>query len=75
MTHWLRINSGAQIKRTAINEEFSFADFRSRYGESLIVLFVVTETGQLDIATVEVPLEPTAGQTVVALVDPQITLE
>jgi CPA1 family monovalent cation:H+ antiporter len=70
-----RINHGAQIKRTGITEEFSFEDFRSRYGDSAIVLFVVTEAGQLNIATADAQLEPGAGQTVIALVDPVTELQ
>ena len=65
-----RINAGAQIKRTGITAEFTFADFQKMYGESLIVLFVLTEGGQLNIATAAAPLVPKPGQTVIAVVDP-----
>jgi NhaP-type Na+/H+ or K+/H+ antiporter len=65
-----RMNGGAQIKRTRITDEFTFEDFQEMYSESLIVLFVVTEGGQLNIATADAPLVPKAGQTVIALVDP-----
>lgn len=65
-----RVNSGAQIKKTGISDEFTFENFVTRYGDSAIVLFVVTETGQLNIGTSESDLEPKPGQTVIALVDP-----
>ena len=65
-----RMNGGAQIKCTGITDEFAFEDFQKMYGESLIVLFVVTEGGQLNIATADAPPIPKAGQTVIALVDP-----
>lgn len=64
-----RVNGGAQIKKTGISEEFTFEKFLERYGESALVLFVITESGQLNIATSETPLEPKPGQVVIALVD------
>ena len=65
-----RLNGGAQVKVTSITNEFTFSDFQSLYSTSAIVMFVITDTGQLSIATSESPLEPQPGQTVIALVDP-----
>ncbi len=64
-----RLAAGAAIKKTKITDEFSYEDFRSRHGDSALVLFTVTETKQLLISTADEPLKPKAGQTVIALVD------
>jgi CPA1 family monovalent cation:H+ antiporter len=65
-----RTSNGAQVKKTKITEEFTFEDFLERYGESAVVLGVLSETQQLAISTADAPLVPKAGQTVIALVDP-----
>ena len=64
-----RIAAGAVVKKTKITDEFAFADFRERYGDDAIVLFVISEHQQLLISTVEQPLEPQSGQTVIAVVN------
>lgn len=65
-----RFEQGGQIKATLLTDEFSYEDFRSRYGDSAIVLFVIDEAKQLGICTVEEPVVPKAGLTIVTLVDP-----
>ncbi len=57
------------MKKTRITDEFTYADFERRYGDSALVLFVITETKMLQISTAESPLLPKRGQTVIALVD------
>jgi hypothetical protein len=66
-----RFAAGAQMKRTKITEEFTFEDFLARYGEAAIVMFVISESRQLKICTSDAPPAAQAGETVVALVDPQ----
>ncbi len=63
-----RFAAGARVKVTRLTDEFTFADFQARYGESAIVLFVKTASDELRIPTVNVPLEPQSGQSVIALV-------
>ncbi len=65
-----RTSIGAQVKKTKITDEFTFEDFLVRYGESAIVLGVLSETKQLMVSTADTPLIPKAGQTVIAMVDP-----
>lgn len=62
---------GWVIKATNISEEFPFADFRRLYGPSALVLFVVARDGEIQIATAGKTPTATAGQTVVAMVDPE----
>jgi CPA1 family monovalent cation:H+ antiporter len=65
-----RFASGAQIKKTKLTDEFSYQDFRARYGEPAIVLFVIDEAKKLRICTAAQTVAPKAGQTIVALVAP-----
>jgi NhaP-type Na+/H+ or K+/H+ antiporter len=65
-----RFASGAQIKKTKLTDEFSYQDFRARYGEPAIVLFVIDEAKKLRICTAAQTVAPKAGQAIVALVAP-----
>ena len=63
-----RMESGFQLKKTRLSQEFTLEDFFARYGESATVLFVIDEAGRLAIPTVAVPLKPKPGQTIIGLV-------
>ena len=58
------------MKKTRITEEFTFEDFRARYGDSCLVLFLIEESGNLTVVTADNPPAPQPGQTVITLVDP-----
>ncbi len=64
-----RVEAGATIKRTNLSAEFTYADFRERYGEAAVPLFLIGDRGKLSIITVSDPLTPRAGQTLLSLVD------
>jgi CPA1 family monovalent cation:H+ antiporter len=59
---------GFRPKLTRISEEFTFEDFEAKYGEQILVLFVMDANGLLHINTADYELEPEVGQSVVALV-------
>jgi hypothetical protein len=65
-----RIMNGWVIKATTISEEFTYNDYRTLYGSSAIPMFKVTPSGVLSVSTVDKPVEPIAGDTVIALVNP-----
>jgi len=65
-----RFAAGAVVKRTRMSEEFTYDDFQQMYGESATVLFIVRETGELDVGTADSTPRPQSGQTVIALVNP-----
>jgi CPA1 family monovalent cation:H+ antiporter len=65
-----RWEKGAEFKRTNITPEFTFDDFVTTHGESAMVLFAITETKQLLVATIDTPLTPKPGQAVIAMVGP-----
>ena len=60
--------NGFRPKLTKISEEFTFDDFETKYGDQVLVLFVVDNNGLLHINTADYDLEPTPGQSVIALV-------
>jgi NhaP-type Na+/H+ or K+/H+ antiporter len=64
-----RFVRGTQVKATTLTDEFTYEDFRLRYGDSAIVMFVIDEAKKLEICTLERPAEPKAGQTIIALVE------
>ncbi|MCB9921597.1 MAG: sodium:proton antiporter [Planctomycetaceae bacterium] len=61
---------GNTVKSTKLSDEFSFEHFRARYSDSAIVLFVIDEAKKLTVCSPDTPLEPKAGQTIIALVEP-----
>ena len=64
-----RFRLGAVMKTTPLTEQFDFAAWRSHYGEGAIPLLTIDESGAVTVATVNRPLQPQSGQTLVALVD------
>ncbi|CAN0558425.1 unnamed protein product, partial [Laminaria digitata] len=65
-----RIHNGWVIKATTISEEFTYNDYRTLYGSSAIPLFTITPTKVLSVSTIDKPAEPSSGDTVIALVNP-----
>ena len=63
-----RVELGLSLKTTRLTEEYTFEDFLQRYGEATILLFV-TDANQLTVSTVDQPVRPQPGQTVIALVN------
>jgi hypothetical protein len=63
-----RFAAGQQIKKTKITQEFTLDQFRERYGDRALLLFVKNPLGELKIAAADKPLKPEAGDTVFALV-------
>lgn len=64
-----RLLGGQQVKCTKLTDTYDYEAFRSMYGESALVLFVIDESRQLQIVTGEAEPTPKPEQTIVALVD------
>ncbi len=60
---------GGIVKVTPLSDEFTFDQFRLLYGQSAKVLFVISERNKLTVVTRQTP-KPVAGQTIVAMVNP-----
>lgn len=63
-------NAGASFKSTKLSESFSYQDFQAKNGGDSALLCVLSEEDRLAINTVDDPLTPVAGQTIVTLVAP-----
>jgi len=63
-----RFGSGHVIKKTTLSEDFTYEDFRAKYGEEAIILFTIPEKGKLNVSAVGRKLEPRPGKKLVALV-------
>lgn len=62
---------GAVVRATPLTKTFSYPDYRALYGDASIPLFLLdNSTGKLTPFTVDTPLTPQPGQTLIALVNP-----
>jgi len=65
-----RLFLGAEIRRTALSDAFTLEDFQAMHGDRATLLFALDPKGHLEVFTAEAPLEPRAGWTILALIDP-----
>ncbi|TWT73947.1 cation:proton antiporter [Allorhodopirellula solitaria] len=61
-------DAGAMMKSTKLSAEFTYEDFTAKYGEQAIVMCSIDHEGVLKINTIDDPLVPVPGQTIVAFV-------
>jgi hypothetical protein len=61
--------AGKVIKKTAITHEFTYDRFRATYGDEIIPLFIVSGRGEVTIVTADAKVAPSAGQSIIALVN------
>jgi hypothetical protein len=62
-----RYHDKYQIKKTTLTEEFTYEQYRERYGENAIVMFTVQD-GQLSVVVGGNDLKPGAGTKLIAMV-------
>jgi NhaP-type Na+/H+ or K+/H+ antiporter len=65
-----RVADGAVVKATTLSEEFDYGDFVAMYGEDALRLFIINESGSLNVVTADATPSVKAGQTLISLVDP-----
>lgn len=66
-----RLHNGWVVKATTISEEFTYDDYHTLYGSTALPLFTVSPAGLMTVSTVDKPVEPEAGDTIIALVNPE----
>ncbi len=66
-----RFAAGATVKSTKLSNEFRFTDLQEHYGGTIIPLFLVGQSGQLVIYTVNESPKPQPGQTLIFLAEPR----
>ena len=59
---------GYRAKKTTLSDDYTLADFRKKYGEQSIVMFVVPEKGQLRVLATNSEYTPKSGDKIIALV-------
>jgi len=64
-----RLRDGWIIKATTISSEFSYKNYRLLYGDAAIPLCTIGDSS-LAISTVDAPVSPSAGETIISLVNP-----
>ena len=64
-----RFISGASIKTGKLTEDFTFQDFKVRYGINAIPLCLVRKNGELHFFTADDSVQPVAGETLIALIN------
>lgn len=65
-----RVAGGAIVKATTLSEEYDYGDFVAMYGEDALRLFIVTDSGSLNVVTADATPSVKADQTLISLVDP-----
>ena len=62
--------AGGMIKGTQITEEFTFEEFKKKYGLFAVPMFIVTEAEELIVMSPDSKRIPKPGETLIALVNP-----
>jgi hypothetical protein len=63
------LHDGWVIKATNISNEFTFEDYKTLYGSAAVALCTLRD-GVMSVSTVDAPASPTAGDTIISLVNP-----
>jgi NhaP-type Na+/H+ or K+/H+ antiporter len=61
-------NENWSVKSSKITKQFDYTAFRNQYKQQVILLFVIKPNGRLVINTIEDPVKPEPGDTVIALI-------
>jgi NhaP-type Na+/H+ or K+/H+ antiporter len=64
--------SGFIIKKTSLSKTFGYEDFKKMYGEDVLTLFIILESGNMVVCSADKPFNPQPGQILVSLVKPQM---
>ncbi len=65
-----RFARGAEVKATKLTDEFNWADYQQHHGDRATPLFLITNAGKLRVFTANDSPKPSAGNTVIAIIDP-----
>ncbi|MCP1516632.1 hypothetical protein J2Y74_000942 [Pseudomonas migulae] len=65
------LHQGAELYSTTLTEGFGWEDYRALHGERAALLFARNDSGWVHVATPDSPLKPSAGWSLLALIQPQ----
>lgn len=64
-----RMERGAVVKKTELTEQFDYQAFLDRYKGGFVPLFVITQSGRLEVVTADGKISPSRGDAIIALID------
>ncbi|MFP3874840.1 MAG: cation:proton antiporter [Thiohalophilus sp.] len=64
------ISQGAEIHDTRLSDDFSFEDFKHKYGKRATPLFAIEPRGRIQVFVANGKLEPQADWTLLSLIEP-----
>jgi NhaP-type Na+/H+ or K+/H+ antiporter len=64
---------GAVIRKTKLSKEFDYRQWEAKHGANTVPLFLIQESGNLRVFTLNSPPTPGPGQTIIALGQPEPT--
>jgi hypothetical protein len=62
------LENGGTIKAMTLTDSSNFADYQKYYGDDVIPLFLISDSGKLTVYTADNQPTPKVGQTVISLV-------
>jgi NhaP-type Na+/H+ or K+/H+ antiporter len=65
-----RMRSGMSVKRTSLSPQFTLDDFRERYGDAAVILFVQRSPGHIEVAQPELKLPHDSGAVIAMVPQP-----
>jgi len=67
-----RVGQGMEFHSTPLTEQFGLDAWRAEYGPEAVPLLAVSEDGSVSVGAVDSPLDPKAGDTLLALVPGEV---
>lgn len=65
------VTEGAEVKTTKLTSAFTFDDYQTTYGEDVLPMFVVTDSGEIRVMSDSKISTPSAGQKIIGLAKPE----
>jgi len=63
--------TGATLQTIKLTSQFDYSAYQKEFGKRAMSLFVISETGTLQVVSVDNPPAPRPGQTIIALISPK----
>jgi len=63
--------AGSVVKRTTMTEQYGLEDLIKRYGDSVLPLLVITDSGELRVFTVDAEPSIKPGSVLISIIDPE----
>ncbi len=64
-----RFASDAVVKKSLLTDEYTYEDFKNQYGDSALLLFVVSESKKLKVCSADDEPDPGSGEVIISIVE------